>query len=633
MALELIYTSAPRGLRAGTSGYCTVAQTRGMREDLAAALERRSLFAHEARDPSPLYFSFRTLALGGSSWRVLSRAKDAGLDFTGRRHYLVHHLVLEATEETPGLQPAEILLGWKGWRESWQGAPEELATVSTGNWTREVPRIRLPAVTWKREAGDAGWATYPCDLPSPVGWVAGHLSSEELLRLMGESVACWEETQRGKSWLVSLDVGGAANPTPKDCLWVGRTPWKPGRPLPGVRSLLPIEECRGQDPRGKAEDIELARTGRGKISPRVPERSSAMPHLSPSRESFTAAPGSPESSRPSRRRWVAIGAGLLALVAGGVIFLRWPDPSVREISPSGEESMGEVEIAPPPRPGPMASVSPAVPPLSAARALQRTLWEEAGGREKIEVLHLLFGKTVPAGEIESELGLIFQDGTEGEGMGGPEGEAVRVSLRGKEERSAFSREAAKRSSPWTLFVPASARGLAYLPDPFREGLRRTLAVQGQTPAEILEELGRRIFLDPQRWSLVVHFPPWEGQEFTPVRMGLQDGDRLWINRLEQHRTQMRGLRGQALRRLAPWLGEDPESWDEQKIRMLARQMKGGNFPEFFGQFQKLDAEYRRWWSPPPAEEAPGQTVARLLAHPGVRAEVQLDGLAIGRLIP
>ena len=30
MALELVYTSAARGLRAGTSGFCTVAMTKGM---------------------------------------------------------------------------------------------------------------------------------------------------------------------------------------------------------------------------------------------------------------------------------------------------------------------------------------------------------------------------------------------------------------------------------------------------------------------------------------------------------------------------------------------------------------------------------------------------------------------------
>ncbi|NBQ56298.1 MAG: hypothetical protein EBU36_06605, partial [Verrucomicrobia bacterium] len=66
MALELIYTSAPRGLRAGASGYCTIAQTRGMREDLVAALERRSLFTHEPKGDSPIFYSYRILSLGGT---------------------------------------------------------------------------------------------------------------------------------------------------------------------------------------------------------------------------------------------------------------------------------------------------------------------------------------------------------------------------------------------------------------------------------------------------------------------------------------------------------------------------------------------------------------------------------------
>ena len=158
MALELIYTSAPRGLRAGTSGYCTVAQTRGLREDLAAALERRSLFAHESKGESPVYFSFRNVSLGGSNWRVLSRARDAGLDFTGRRHFLVHHLILEMAEDVAGIQPAEILLGWKGWCETWNGGPEELVARRPEALFRDLNQIRLPAQGWKRETGDAAWA-------------------------------------------------------------------------------------------------------------------------------------------------------------------------------------------------------------------------------------------------------------------------------------------------------------------------------------------------------------------------------------------------------------------------------------------------------------------------------------------
>ena len=44
MAKELIYTSAERGLRPGTRGYCTVAHTRGMRPQTIQILEGLSAY-------------------------------------------------------------------------------------------------------------------------------------------------------------------------------------------------------------------------------------------------------------------------------------------------------------------------------------------------------------------------------------------------------------------------------------------------------------------------------------------------------------------------------------------------------------------------------------------------------------
>ena len=44
MALELIYTSAVRGLRAGTSGFCTVAMTKGLPPALVPRLEALGIF-------------------------------------------------------------------------------------------------------------------------------------------------------------------------------------------------------------------------------------------------------------------------------------------------------------------------------------------------------------------------------------------------------------------------------------------------------------------------------------------------------------------------------------------------------------------------------------------------------------
>jgi len=46
MPQQLIYTSAPRGIVAGRSGYCTVARSAKMREPLMLQLERFSYYQH-----------------------------------------------------------------------------------------------------------------------------------------------------------------------------------------------------------------------------------------------------------------------------------------------------------------------------------------------------------------------------------------------------------------------------------------------------------------------------------------------------------------------------------------------------------------------------------------------------------
>lgn len=633
MPLELIYTSAPRGLRAGSSGYCTVAQTRGMREDLSAALERRSLYAHEPSGPSPVYFSFRPISLGGGSWRVLSRALDAGLDFTGRRHYLVHHLAWDVAEEPAGTQPAEILLGWQGWRQKWEGPPQELEARWPERWWQDLPRIRPPFQEWKRQTNDAGWAAFPHQLASPVGWLSADLRSEVILRLMGESAALREEGQNGWSWLVYFDVGGAANPVPQECQWAGRSPWKSGSSPHGVRSALRIEECRGKPPRGRAEEVELARTGREGIAgrPRRPESIQSTPAT----PAVLVAAGSfePEKRRSGFRPWTAGGLLMgLGLAVGGFWFWWFaPPPSALPTSPISETKPASPGATFDPLPGPVRLTET---PASPGQSLQRALWSEAGGQEPIEVLHILFGRPASVGLLEDELDLVLQGLASSGVMRAPEGWSRPVALQGMKNREAFCREAARKTAAWALFVPEASRGLAYLPDPFRDGLLRKIPAQGRPPREILAELGRRIFLEPQRWSLVVFFPPWEGDAFTPVRIGPDDTDSLWLDRLDRHRAQMRQLRNQAMRSLTPWLGEDPERWDERKIRMLAAQMKGGKFPEIFGQFTKLDEEYRRWWLPPISDERPAQIFSRLLEHPGLRCELQLDDkLVIGRLVP
>jgi len=626
--LELIYTSAPRGLKAGSSGYCTVAQTRGMREDLAAALERRSLFAHEATGECPIYFSYRNLSVGGTTWRVLSRGLDAGLDFTGRRHYLVHHLVLDSADDLPGLQPADLLLGWGGWLDEWTSSPETRTQLRAEDFRGPIPGARLPAREWKRITGDAGWAALPHRLASPVGWLAQNLSSAEMLSLMAESAALLEKKHPGKSWTVPLDAGGPANPIPKDCWWVGRTPWRLGGVPAGVRSVLRIEECRGRAPEGQDEEILLARTGRGNLpSPATAIRPGpdagrpVVPEASESR---------PRPNRDRRRLLVSALAVMLVGLGGG-IFWGWDRSG--EVSEREEESLAKPESEL--QPEPVAQVEPPISPevpesVSPGRSLAQMLWAEAGGRESIEGLLFLSGKPASAGVIGEEVRLLLR-GAEGVGaVRGPDGPIL---LETEEQRKSFCREAAKRMGPWTLFVPGTARGLAYLPDPSTGAMERRVMAQGRSPGEILEEVSRSVFLPPEQWSLLIRFPASGEKEFMPVRILAQDEEDLWQDRVGQHRAQLRRMWGEALRRLAPGLNGDPETWDEKKIQALVGRARAAEgFSPMVDDFRKLDSEVRRWRLPATAL-APGEVFRHLLGQPGVVCELQLDELAIGRLAP
>lgn len=157
MPQQLIYTSAPRGLVAGRSGYCTVARSASMREALMLQLERFSYYEHLSSNGGkerPI-FAYRIVDIRGSRFHVLSRIQDAGLDFTGRTNFIAHHLVFTPEEIRQYATPPVISREWKGWVTSWSKEPEMLAD---NNWI-ELPSLagspNIPAETWKRLSGDA----------------------------------------------------------------------------------------------------------------------------------------------------------------------------------------------------------------------------------------------------------------------------------------------------------------------------------------------------------------------------------------------------------------------------------------------------------------------------------------------
>lgn len=130
MAWQLIYSSAPRLLDAGLTGFGTVARHRAIPPLVVRAIERISQFARLPGYPvDRVIFCHRNLTVGGARFHVLSRLRDAGSDYSGRTNHIAHHLVVSAQEAAqlpPGsATPADILLQMP-WLDRWDAGPEWL---------------------------------------------------------------------------------------------------------------------------------------------------------------------------------------------------------------------------------------------------------------------------------------------------------------------------------------------------------------------------------------------------------------------------------------------------------------------------------------------------------------------------
>lgn len=157
---EIVYTSAPKGLKPGSRGFCTVVSTEGMAGNLADRLESHSGYRHafgvndERRDFNPVNWSHTTMRVAGTQFHVLSRVSDAGLDYSGRSNKLAHHVALDVSE-LPAAGPARTLQAPGVLHTEWSG---EIGLVAR----RKLPPIPIPksyqAATWRRVTGDPAWA-------------------------------------------------------------------------------------------------------------------------------------------------------------------------------------------------------------------------------------------------------------------------------------------------------------------------------------------------------------------------------------------------------------------------------------------------------------------------------------------
>lgn len=157
MPRQLIYTSAPRGLVPGQSGYCTVARSRDLREALIPRLEKLSYYSHDD-DPNAVICGYRILEVRGARYHVLTRIVAAGLDFTKRRKFLAHHLVFEPEElRQTQLSPAGIFLGADHWKNSWDGPPDWLEDPSVDHAKIAPPAPRVGTGGFELLPQDGAW--------------------------------------------------------------------------------------------------------------------------------------------------------------------------------------------------------------------------------------------------------------------------------------------------------------------------------------------------------------------------------------------------------------------------------------------------------------------------------------------
>lgn len=160
MAYELYYTSAPKGIKPGSSGFCTVAATQGIPTILAERLEGLSGYQplpagnSGGRDYNPVSCSHWRVFIGSTMLSVLSRVAAHGLDYTHRPNKLAYHLALDAAEQ-PLAGPAWLLAQPGVMATAWSGAPQALKSPTPLPCGDRPPR---PCSAWAAASGDAGWA-------------------------------------------------------------------------------------------------------------------------------------------------------------------------------------------------------------------------------------------------------------------------------------------------------------------------------------------------------------------------------------------------------------------------------------------------------------------------------------------
>ena len=297
MSHELIYTSARKGLKLGSRGFCTVASTDGMAKNLADRLESLSGYRHlrtkndGQSQVKPVNYTYVTSKVGGQTFHILGRIADAGLDYTHRSNKLAHLLALDGNELVdPG--PAWLLSQSGLLKTEWTGEPRLLRSG------RVLPQGQLkPTVcnAWKQATGDAGWAGVFAQtiLDGAREAYLIYQPGTDLLPLILEAQAL---LPAGRRWDATFSTYFTEIQAATNCCWrcvVQGTPEAARARKSRQTLVLDLTTKQKTEPAG--ELAEAARTGKVVATPRTTIKTT--PDKSPTR---TADPGRKRETKPGR---------------------------------------------------------------------------------------------------------------------------------------------------------------------------------------------------------------------------------------------------------------------------------------------------------------------------------------------
>ncbi|QDT28776.1 hypothetical protein Enr10x_41220 [Gimesia panareensis] len=266
MSQEIVYTSAPQGLKPGSRGFCTVIATQGMARNLAERLESLSGYRHafavhdENSHLNPVNYSHLKVTVGGQEYSVLSRICDAGQDYTGRTNKLAHHVALTRSERPP-VGPAYQLQQPGFCVEEWD-SQTRYTEFNCHYLSSDRPPL-TQCTNWSRWC-DAGWAgvlaqsalegknqTQTIIFPVEAG--------SSTLALVAEALQLLPEKKR---WEVTFSTYFTKLPAGVDCQWRFVLDGTPEADAARRNPRMPlIDLCADPGTAPEGTLVEAARTG------------------------------------------------------------------------------------------------------------------------------------------------------------------------------------------------------------------------------------------------------------------------------------------------------------------------------------------------------------------------------------